>query len=320
MLVRQMLAYAGKGKFVIERVDLAELVRSTRNLVVASIPKAVHLNVQTKRDTPPNEADSSQIQQIIMNLIINAAEAIGEEDSGIVTVRTGLEILDREDPIDQIGPGSYAVLEVVDTGCGMNEDTQARIFEPFFTTKFTGRGLGLAAVTGIVRAAKGTIRVRSAIGHGTTFRVLLPAKMSSADLVAVINPPTRGSTAGTILVVDDEEIVRRAACAALDRGGYTVHTATGGKDAIAQVLEAPTIFDLVLLDMNMPGLSGEETLRQLRAINAALPIAVFSGYSVQEVAGRLGTERVAGILPKPFTSRPLLDRISGFLSIPPAHA
>ena len=266
MLVRQMLAYAGKGKFVIEAVNLQELVRSTCNLVRATVPKVIHLDIQTSRDTPILEADSSQIQQIVMNLIINAAEAIGDDKPGIVSIRTGGQLLKAEDSLDGIGPGLYAVLEVIDTGCGMSEEVQSRIFEPFYTTKFTGRGLGLAAVMGIVRTAKGAIRVQSAPGEGTTFRVLLPAKATTRTSEASVAPKAQ-TAMGTILVVDDEDLVRRTAKSALERGGYQVQVAAGGEDALALIRENPNRFDVVLLDMNMPGLSGEETLRRLHSIN-----------------------------------------------------
>jgi CheY-like chemotaxis protein len=280
----------------------------------------VHLNIQTARDTPLIEADPSQIQQIIMNLVINGAEAIGEDNAGIVTVRTGMEVLELNDRIEDIGPGIYSVLEVVDTGIGMREEIQARIFEPFFTTKFTGRGLGLAAVLGIVRTARGAIRVRSAAGQGTTFRVLLPAKSSAAPPEKPSVEHSNSFATGTILVVDDEEIVRRTAKVALERRGFTVETAGGGKDALAQVQAGPNEFDLVLLDMNMPDLSGEETLRQLRAISPSLQVAVFSGYSEQEVADRLGDQPVLGILPKPFTARTLSEKVVSFLNNRPVNA
>jgi PAS domain S-box-containing protein len=318
MLVRQMLAYAGKGKFIIEPVNLQELVRSTCNLVRATIPKLIHLDVQTSQDTPILEADSSQIQQIVMNLIINAAESIGEDKPGIVTVRTAGQVLETDDSLDGIAPGLYAVLEVIDTGSGMTEEVQSRIFEPFYTTKFTGRGLGLAAVMGIVSAAKGAIRVQSVLGEGTTFRVLLPAKASTTLATPVV--PKAQTAVGTVLVVDDEDLVRRTVTLALQRSGYEVHVAASGEDALALVRASPHRFNIVLLDMNMPGLSGEETLRRLHFVNPELRVVVFTGYSEREVAARVGVQSVAGILQKPFTARTLVDRIAEFLNGRPNHA
>ena len=318
LLVRQLLAYAGKGTFMVERVDLTELTILTSNLVRASVPKCIQLNVQAGHPTPPIEADSSQIQQIIMNLIINAAEAIGEDNPGVITVRTEEEWIGGPDSVEDLAPGVYAVLEVVDTGCGMTEDVQARIFEPFFTTKFTGRGLGLAAVMGIVRSAKGAIRVRSAPGEGTSFRVLLPARGDPS--VASRNAPAgSAAVAGTVLIVDDEEIVRETASTILRRGGYSVTLARDGMEAIEQVRANPALFDLVLLDLNMPGPTGEETLRQLRAIRPSMPVLAFTGFSESEVASRLGGQAFAGVLHKPFTSRILLEHVARFFATRPDY-
>jgi signal transduction histidine kinase len=176
LLRRQMLAYAGKGRFVVEHVDLPALVHSTCELIRASIPKTIHLNIQAPRQSAPIESDSSQIQQVIMNLILNAAEAIGEENADAITVRIDTLETGGSDGDATPRPGRYAMLEVNDTGSGMTEDTRATIFEPFFTTKFTGRGLGLAAVMGIVRSANGSIDVRSTLGKGTTFSCVVSHK------------------------------------------------------------------------------------------------------------------------------------------------
>jgi nitrogen-specific signal transduction histidine kinase/ActR/RegA family two-component response regulator len=312
-LVRQMLAYAGKGKFVIAQVELPELVRATCELLRSFIPKSVQLDLELGSVVPVIEGDASQIQQIIMNLVINAAEAIGEGNPGVVTVRIGEERLDRANPEEQLEPGIYAALEVTDTGCGMSEEVQARIFDPFFTTKFTGRGLGLAAVIGIVRSAKGTIRVHSAPGRGATFRVLLPARAASG--IAPEAPRQRAAEGAgrDILLIDDEEIVRNTVRRILERSGHTVQLAAGGYEAISLVHADPALFDLVLLDMNMPELSGEETLSRLRALRPALNVAVFSGYSEAEILQRLGGQKVTGILYKPFNARTLISKVREFL-------
>lgn len=320
MLTRQMLAYAGKGTSVVEPVDLPKLVRSTCNLVRASIPKLVRLAVETALDTPPLEADASQLQQLVMNLVVNAAEAIGDDIPGIVTLRTGMEVLDRSDPLEGIDAGCYAFLEVSDTGCGMTEDVQDRIFDPLFTTKFAGRGLGLAAVMGIVRSAKGGIRVRSMPELGTTVRVLLPSKVTAKRGSWPELKPARPMSTGRVLVVDDEPIVLRMAVLALERQGFTVRGASGGEEALASFRDDPDSFDLVLMDMNMPGLSGEETLRLMRKIRPAVRVIVFTGYPEQEVASRLRGSPVAGILQKPVTSQTLVNRVVEFLSAAPTHA
>jgi signal transduction histidine kinase len=221
-LTRQMLAYAGKGQFVVERIDLAQLVREIDPLIRTSIPKTVAIQLDLAPDLPAIEADRGQIQQVVMNLIINGAEAIGEGSPGSVSIRTEARDLDaeavqREFPHDPITPGPYVAIEVRDTGSGMDEATKIRIFDPFFTTKFQGRGLGLAAVAGIMRTQRGAIRVDSSPGRGTSFQVVFPA--------VAAKPADRGSTApimetplgGTVLFIDDEESLRRLGKVALER-------------------------------------------------------------------------------------------------------
>jgi PAS domain S-box-containing protein len=181
-LTRQILAYAGRGRYVIASIDLGDLIRITSTLVRASIPKGVQLRLDLAPDLPPIEADPAQLQQVVMNLVINAAEAIGENASGKVEIRTSLREFNASEAAEFFGPeqaahdGAYILVEVTDTGSGMDESTKSRIFDPFFTTKFTGRGLGLAAVQGILREHNGSVRVHSTPGHGTTFLILLPAK------------------------------------------------------------------------------------------------------------------------------------------------
>ena len=196
-LTRQMLAYAGKGAFVVKRIDVCDLVRDTCNLIRTSIPNSVHLKLQLSHDLPPIESDAGQMQQVIMNLVINAAEAIPEGRSGIVVVQTTLqEITERwieENNLTvNISPGAYLVLEVSDTGRGMDEATKTKMFDPFFTTKFSGRGLGLAAVLGVVVSNRGAIQVNSGLGKGTTIRVLIPAA-SGHGRTQLIRPSPKGS-------------------------------------------------------------------------------------------------------------------------------
>ena len=235
-LTRQLLAYAGKGRFVMVKMDLSDLVREISGLIWTSIPKLVQLRLELNPNLPVIDADPSQIQQLIMNLVINGAEAIGEASIGTVLVTTELQMVDEHYISqylvgDRVVPGSYVALEVHDTGSGMTDDVKAKIFDPFFTTKFTGRGLGLAAVRGIVKSHKGTIRVYSSPGKGSTFKVLLPAADGS---VAHVEPAAAENLkgTGTILVVDDEEIVRNMAKRVLERNGYTVILAEDGKAAV----------------------------------------------------------------------------------------
>ena len=252
-----------------------------------------------------------------MNLVINGAEAIGE-GGGTVTISTRLREIDRDyvrDNLagDNIPPGSYLVLEVHDNGIGMDAATQARIFDPFFTTKFTGRGLGLAAVLGIVRGHKGALTVYSEPGTGTTFKVFLP--VASESVPATIEPSvlTEFQGQGTILVVDDEEVVQRTLKTSLERYGYKVVSAGGGEEATEILRQMGNGIALILLDMTMPGLSGEQTLKRLRAIRTDVPVIATSGYNEVEAMRRFGAG-LSGFIQKPFTPRKLAEKIHRVLS------
>jgi len=317
-LTRQLLAYSGKGTFDIQRIDLSALVRDTSELTRLSIPKNVSLELELAEALPAINADASQIQQIIMNLVINGAEAITMEKQGSVVMRTGIEDIDEQfiqrTLISDVEPGRYVFLEVQDTGYGMDAPTLARIFDPFFTTKFTGRGLGLAAVLGIIRGHKGTVQVQTAPGEGTTFKVLFPASDSTTI------PPRpklemgtlRGS--GTILVVDDEAIVRKVAQAALEQSGYTVISADSGEAAIDLFRKATDEIAIVLLDMTMPGLSGYETFLELKRARPAVKVLLSSGYNEMETTQRFAGQRLAGFLQKPYTAAALGEKIREVLT------
>jgi PAS domain S-box-containing protein len=316
-LTRQMLAYSGKGQFVIERLNLEQQVRQILALIAASIPKGVKIELDSTPDLPSVEGDAGQLQQLIMNLVINGAEAIGE-GGGTVTISTRLREIDRDyvrDNLagDNIPPGSFVVLEVHDTGCGMDAATQARIFDPFFTTKFTGRGLGLAAVLGIVRGHKGALTVYSEPGTGTTFKVFLP--VASESVPATIEPSvlTEFRGQGTILVVDDEEVVQRTLKTTLERYGYKVVPAGGGEEATEILRQMGDGIALILLDMTMPGLSGEQTLKRLREIRTDVPVIATSGYNEVEALRRFGAG-LSGFIQKPFTPRKLAEKIQRVLS------
>ena len=315
-LTRQMLAYSGKGRFVVERLDLALQVQQILALIDASIPKNVKVELNFERNLPPIEGDAGQIQQLIMNLVINGAEAIGP-GGGIVTVSTTLREIGPDyvrDNLagDNIPPGSYLVLEVHDNGIGMDAATQARIFDPFFTTKFTGRGLGLAAVLGIVRGHHGALTVYSEPGKGTSFKVFLPSARTQAPSATTPAPTTEFRGQGTILVVDDEEMVQRTLKAALERYGYTVLAASGGREAMQVLQQRREGISLVLLDMTMPGMSGEETLQALLAIRADVPVIATSGYNEMEALRRFG-EGLSGFIQKPYTPRKLAEKIRNVL-------
>ena len=312
-LTNEMLAYSGRGRFVVQPADLSELARDITKLIRSSVPNQVGVFLDLDPDLPPIQADVAQMQQILMNLVINAAEAVGNE-RGLITLRTRPVTLTaagiREEWNEaELAPGQYVCLEVVDTGCGMDADTQPRIFDPFFTTKFTGRGLGLAAVLGIVRGHKGGIRVESAPGVGSTFRLVFPtverpvaAAPEAADAVAAV------SARATVLIVDDEPVVLRMAKAALERNGYDVVTAHDGASAV-EILRSGTEVGLVLLDLSMPGMSGRETLTRLRAVREDLRVVVSSGFSEAECRSLFQHDRISGFVQKPYKSSRLAQMV-----------
>jgi PAS domain S-box-containing protein len=298
LLIRQMLAYAGKGRFVVERLDLSTQVREIVPLLRTSIPKLVQLDLQLADNLPLVEADRSQLQQLIMNLALNGAEAI-EGRPGNVTVTTRARSTDAE---------LQVLLEVQDDGSGMTDEVKARIFDPFFTTKFTGRGLGLSAVMGIIRSHRGTISVTTAPGRGTTFTVVLPATEGArADAGAPAETELRGY--GNILVVDDEELVRNMARFTLERYGYNVELAMDGSEAVAIFASRPDDFAAVLLDLTMPVMRGEDALRAIRQVRPNVPVVLSSGYTEADAMARFADSAPAGFLQKPYTATALARRI-----------
>jgi CheY-like chemotaxis protein len=320
VLTRQMLAYSGKGRFVIERVDISELVTEMLPLLKSSIPRTITLQTRLQATLPPIEADTAQLQQIFMNLVINAAEACGER-SGTVSISTAAQEVDDYHMRSTFGlaalqPGNYVSLEVSDTGEGMDEETRARIFDPFFTTKFTGRGLGLSAVLGIIRAHKGAIHVYSERGQGSTFQVLFPAAAArQPGPEARHHEPARfssraGGGSGTVLLIDDEEMVRGMGRSALERAGYRVLEAENGSAAINIVSEHGDDIDTVILDLTMPVMSGAETLEALRRLRPGLAIVLSSGFSEIEASLRFGAHRLSAFLQKPYTAAQLTEAVS----------
>ena len=313
-LTRQLLAYAGKGRFIVEPVDVTSVVREMTDLMKASISKTITVSLALDPDVPPVEADRGQIQQVVMNLLLNAAEAVGENQTGTIFVRAGVsEITASNAPTDtvsgeKLAPGSYVSIEVGDTGCGMDEETRAKIFDPFYTTKFMGRGLGLAAVAGVVKAHRGGIEVESAVDAGTTFRLFLPAAHKSGHRVSA---GVRGS--GTVLVVDDEKTVRDFARAALERFGYRVLTAANGREAVALFERDPGAVDAVLLDLRMPVLGGEDAIDIMRAARPDVKVILMSGYGEVEAARLFNGKGVVAFLQKPFTASLLAEQVKAVL-------
>jgi signal transduction histidine kinase/GAF domain-containing protein/ActR/RegA family two-component response regulator len=318
MLTKQLLAYSGQGQFVIEPVDLSVLVQQIVCLVQANISKLVRLELELAPDLPCIEADASQLQQVVMNLMMNAAEAI-DDRAGRVVVRTGRQAVDasyvRSQSLpEELASGDYVVLEVQDTGCGMPADVQAKIFDPFYTTKFTGRGLGLAAVSGIVRGHRGAIKVYSAVGQGSVFRVLFPA---SAQPQPAREPAQENQEMldgeGLVLFIDAEMPVREAAEAALRHYGYQVVTAENAAEGIATLRSAAGLVAAVVLDVSMQPQSGEETLRRIRYIQPQLPVILSSGYRETEARRLFPPEMLSGFLQKPYNAISLARALKSVL-------
>ncbi len=303
-LTRQMLAYSGRGRFVVAPMDLNQAVEEMGHLLGVSISKKVALRFQLQPGLPAMMAEASQIQQVIMNLVTNASEAIGEAE-GLVAIRSGSQVYTAEDlardfPGQALAPGTFLVLEVSDNGQGMDAETQARIFEPFFTTKFTGRGLGLSAIQGIVRGHRGGIRVYSELGKGTTFKLIFPAGADPApDAVRPAEAEAwRGQ--GTLLVVDDEEEVRIIAEALLRSLGFGVILAADGQEALEVYRKAGGTISAVLMDLTMPHMDGVETFRELRRLDPDCRVVLTSGYNEQEAIHDFLGKGLAGFVQKPF--------------------
>jgi PAS domain S-box-containing protein len=314
-LSRQMLAYSGKGRFVVTAMDLSEAVTEMGHMLDVSISKKAVLKYNLKPDLPAMEADATQIRQIIMNLITNASEAIGDK-SGFIAITTDTIQADRQYLRDtyldeDLAPGLYVTLEVADTGCGMDAETQAKFFDPFFTTKFTGRGLGMAAVLGIVRSHNGAINVYSEPGKGTTMKVLFPIVSGETQAISAkqAQADRKWKGSGTVLLVDDEAIVRQIGTMMIKRLGMTTITANDGRDALEIYQEHRDDIDCVILDLTMPHLDGEQTFRQLRKIDPDICVLMSSGYSEQEVTQRFQGKGIGGFIQKPYELQKLADTL-----------
>jgi PAS domain S-box-containing protein len=295
-LTQQLLAYSGRGAVESRHLDLSQEARDMAALLRTAISKQAILIWELSPNLPAVTADPTQLRQVVMNLITNASDALGDAP-GTIWFRTGTCSRDESAKDDE----EFVYLEVADTGCGMDSSTLQRIFDPFFSTKFTGRGLGLAAVMGIVEGHGGHIRIDTDPGRGTTFRILLPKATGEPE-----PGPQRRSGAewrgrGTVLVVEDEEGVRDVVARMLERLGFTVIAAEDGVSALELMEERNGDVAGVLLDVSMPRMGGHETLQRLREAHPRLPIVLMSGYTEQEAATKLASG-ASGVefLQKPF--------------------
>jgi len=305
-LTRQMLAYSGRGKFTLEPVQLNQVIRDNLRILEAAAPKQVLFEVDLEEGLPPVTGDLSQLQQVVMNLVINGFEAIGSAP-GRVTVRTRSESIAR--PGGPLAPGAYIAIEVADTGCGMSEAVRVRMFEPFFTTKEKGHGLGLSAVQGIIRGHRGSLTVASAEGRGTTFRILLPAGGLELPVAGLPAAQVGADGPRVVLAIDDESYMLDVIRDSLEAAGHTALLAGSGEDGLELLGARGKGLDLILLDLSMPGMGGPETLRRIRAVDPDIPVVLTSGFAEEEAAAQLEGMATAGFLQKPYRARTLIELV-----------
>jgi PAS domain S-box-containing protein len=325
---KQMLAYSGKGQFVIEPIDAGKIIREMAHLLEVSISKNAVISYELFENLPTFEGDATQIRQVIMNLITNASEAIGEK-SGVITLSTGgiycgRAYLDNCNEVIRAGlneplsEGLYTYIEVTDTGCGMDSGTIEKVFDPFFTTKFTGRGLGMSAVLGIVRGHKGALKIASEVNKGTTFTVLFPANEPCDYVLAersegeTVDKAWRGS--GTVLIVDDEETVRAVAQQMLDNMGFSVLTASDGSEALHIFRRHYKQIVCVLLDLTMPHMDGVKAFQAMRLLHPQARVILCSGYNEREATQRFAGKGLSGFIQKPYDMAVLRKKLMGVLS------
>jgi PAS domain S-box-containing protein len=322
-LSRQMLAYSGKGSFLKELVNLSELVSEMARLLSVSVSKKVTFKKILAEKLPVIEGDSSQLRQVVMNLITNASEAVldkeyGQNDGPLIQVETGMMSAD-DNYIKgltlvkhELKAGDYVYLRVTDNGCGMNEETRKKLFEPFFTTKFTGRGLGMASVLGIIQGHHGAIKVESELGKGTTFTVFFPfldrrTRTRAAEEEPEMEWGMEGS--GTILIIDDEESVLNVCRRMLEKMGFKVITAPDGRQGAAIFKKDPENINCVILDMTMPYMDGKSTFRELRKIRDDIHVIIASGYHETEIAESFPDETGINFISKPFQLSSLREKL-----------
>lgn len=319
-LCQQMLAYSGRGTFVVEPLNLIDLVQEMANLLRSSVSRKAELALYLAHDLPLVRGDATQLRQVIMNMVINASEAL-EDRAGTINLAAGVVDCEAHELAEMINgenlqPGEYVFLQVADSGCGMDEETLARLFDPFFTTKFTGRGLGMSAVLGIVRSHRGAMSVRSEPGSGTEFRILLPTAGSAASHADDEAPSLSELEADRcVLLVDDEREVRAAGRRMLERLGLRVLTAADGVEALEVHQEEGEGIDLVILDMTMPRLDGLETMAVLQERDPSLSIILSSGYTEKEIRSRCAGGEPAAFLQKPYDLQTLRAVLTRFLQV-----
>lgn len=304
-LCKQMLAYSGKGQFIVKPLNLSDMVEDITKLLKVSIAKNATIDINLAKHLPAVDIDEAQIQQVIMNLVINASDAIGD-DSGTITIETGVMYTDHSSwrtsfTQDDLPQGRYVFLEVSDDGCGMDDKILKHIFDPFFTTKFTGRGLGLSAVLGIIRGHQGTLKVDSKPGNGTSFRMLLPISQQTTIDESPTNADKQSwHSNGTILIVDDEDAILEIASMMIEDMGFKIMTAKDGLEGVETYRQHQKEIIAILLDMTMPNMDGQECFQQLHKINHDVIVILSSGYNEQDAISNFTNKGLAGFIQKPY--------------------
>jgi CheY-like chemotaxis protein len=312
-LSSQMLVYAGQGQGEMRVVALNQLIHNISGMLQINVSRNAILESHFSTENPQTLCDSAQMRQVVMNLVSNAAEAVGDRP-GIIRVATGVSRCTRDELAKTVAgaalqAGEYAWFEVSDTGEGMDPETLGKVFDPFFTTRFTGRGLGLSTVLGIIRGHKGTIRVESAKGKGSTFRVLLPLAWESGEANAQSDDWRFWKGKGMILLVDDEEEVCRLCRRMLEKAGFEVITARDGHDAIELFKRRREDIVCVVLDLVMPRMDGEEALRGIRRVQKDIPVILSSGCNIDDIQSRFRPSELNGMVHKPYQYQELVTEL-----------
>jgi CheY-like chemotaxis protein len=311
-LTRQMLACSGRGQFLVRPLAIGEVLRGKLPWIRASFPANVTVELTVADQLPCIDGDAEQIGQVLMHVLTNACEALGGHP-GTVRIVSDVATCSRADlasPFldEQLPDGRYVFIDVTDTGGGMTMDTVARMFEPFFTTKFTGRGLGLAATLGILRGHRGSVRVTSVVGGGTTIRLWFPAQAPQpATPLSPVVATARPAIPRGVLVIDDEETVRGVARTILERAGFAVMTAASGTEGIARFREAASQIGVVLLDLRLPAMSSRQVYEELIRLKPSIRIVLSSGYLEEEALSSFEPNQIAGFLPKPYRFDELIN-------------
>lgn len=320
-LAGQMLAYSGRGRYIVEKVDAPQMIQEMNNLLKATVPRTITIEYHLESACPPFAGDRSQIHQALMNIVINAAEAIAQD--GVIRIFANPVFMTEQELAtcylaEDIAPGPYTRIAVQDTGCGMDEYTQSRIFDPFFSTKFTGRGLGLAAVLGIVRAHRGTLRISSKVKEGTTFEMFFPADSDDTGDTLQMSDSGRFSAtwngSGIVLFVDDEETVRNVGKRLLSRMGFEVVVASDGAEAVETFARYGQTIGLVILDMTMPRMDGKEALEHIRKIRPDVKVILSTGYSERDVASNFLTRNFDAFIQKPYNYKELKEVVRNVMT------